>query len=339
MTRMVRRRDLAWVVLFLCAAAPLGLQARDADAGIADTPLPQFADGKAGIVVLAIPGVIKRDRLQTEFQCTSLDSAPVDVGVEVFGPDGTLMNDIHAGNGALLNVTSGQTVTLGTRGTAAYLESAIITLASVSQGSARIIASSEHVICNSVILDDTATPPTSICALGDALRPAPGPALASAPLPIFSDNHPALFAALVPGTIKRHTLNTSFICTSLAPGNIDLGVEVFAPDGTLQNSINAGNGAILDVAPGATVTLSTTGTASLLETGIIGTALSAQGLGRIVSTSAQVICSVLVLDASTSPPVAMSNLPGGPSAAVGDANHDGVVSAADLAAVVAHLFP
>ncbi len=333
---MLQRDSRAVALVFMLA---IGVTPSAALAGIANSPLPQFADGKASLAVLAVPGVVKRDRLQTEFQCTALDSAPVDIGVEVFGPDGTLKNDVHAGNGALLNVAPAQTVTIGTSGTAAYLESAVISLPSVSQGSARIVASSERVTCNALVLDDTGTPPVSISAFGDALRPAPGPALASVPLPTFADGQQALFAALVPGSVKRHTLNTTFMCTSLASGNIDLGVEIFAPDGTLQNTINTGNGAVLNVAPGATVTLSTTGTAALLETGVIGTSLAAQGLGRIVSTSAQVICTALVLDASTSPPVAMSNLPGGPSAAVGDANRDGVVSAADLAAVVEHLFP
>ncbi len=332
---MIQRRNRI-VFLFLLASAGVPPATF---AGIANSPLPQFADGQPSVAILAVPGVIKRDRLQTEFQCTSLDSAPIDIGVEVFGVDGTLLNDVHAGNGALLNVGPGHTVTLGTSGTAAYLESAVISIASVSQGSALVVASSERVTCNALVLDDTATPPVSIAALGDAFRPAPGPALASAPLPTFADNQPALFAAVVPGAIKRHTLNTSFLCTSLASSNIDLGVEVFAPDGTLQNTINTGNGAALNVAPGATVTLSTTGTAALLETGVIGNSLTAQGVGRVVSTSAQVICTALVLDGSTSPPVAMSSLPGGPLAAIGDANRDGVVSAADLAAVMAHLFP
>src|SRR5512139_2850344 len=281
-----------------------------ARAGIADTPLPQFADGKPSVVVLAVPGVVKRDRLQTDFHCTSLDSVPVDIGVEVFGADGTLVNDVHAGNGALLDVTPGQTITFGTSGTATYLESAVITLPSISQGFARVLASSEHVTCNAVVLDDALTPPASIGSLGDSLRPAPGPALASAPLPVFADSQPALFAAVVPGAVKRHGWNTSFMCTSLASGNLDLGVEIFGPDGTLQNAIGEGNGAVLDVAPGATVTFSTTGTAALLETAVITTALSAQGLARIVSTSTQVICTVLALDANTSPPAAMVNLPG-----------------------------
>lgn len=336
---MVSRGGVAWLLLFLCAAASVGLQWKDADAGIIDSPLPQFADGKAGIVVWAVSGVVKRVRLQTDFQCTVLDTVAVDVGVEIFGPDGTLQNDVQAGNGAVLDVAPGQTVTFGTTGTAAYLESTVITLSGVSQGSARVVASSDRVSCSAVVLDSAVTPPASISALGDGFRPAPGAGLATAPLPTFADNQPALFAALVPGVIRKHPMETAFMCTSLASANIDVGVELFAPDGTLQNDIATGNGAVLNVAPGTTVTLSTTGTASLLETTVISSGLVGQGLGRIVSTSTQVLCATLVLDGSTSPPVAMTNLPAGPSAAAGDANRDGVVSAADLSAVVGHLFP
>lgn len=333
---MIQRNIFAPILL---TALAVGVSAPPAaSAGIADSPLPQFADGKPSVVVLAVSGVVKKDRLQTDFQCTVLDSVAVDVAVEIFGPDGTLQNDVQAGNGALLNVAPGQTVTFGTTGTVAYLESAVITLAAVSQGSARVVASSDRVSCNAVVLDKAVTPPASISALGDGFRPAPGAGLASAPLPTFADNQPALFAALVPGVIKKHPMDTTFMCTSLASGNIDLGVEVFAPDGTIQNDISTGNGAVLNVAPGVTVTLSTTGTASLLETAVISTALVGQGLGRIVSTSAQVLCAVLVLDASTSPPAAMSDLPGSPSASLGDANHDGVTNAADVPAVIRHIF-
>ncbi len=336
---MIQRNILAPI---LVTALAVGISAPpQAHAGIADSPLPQFADGKPSVVVLAVSGVVKKDRLQTDFQCTVLDSVAVDVGVEIFGPDGTLQNDVQAGNGALLNVAPGQTVTFGTTGTVAYLESAVITLSAVAQGSARVVASSGRVSCNALVLDKAVTPPASISALGDGFRPAPGAGLASAPLPTFADNQPALFAALVPGVIKKHPMDTAFMCTSLASGNIDLGVEVFAPDGTLQNAINTGDGAVLNVAPGATVTVSTTGTASLLETTVISfisPSWAGQGLGRIVSTSAQVLCAVLVLDASTSPPVAMSDLPGSPSASLGDANHDGVTSAADVPAVIQHIF-
>src|SRR5512139_708446 len=88
-------------------------------AGIADTPLPRFADGKQSVLVRAVTGVVKRGGLETDFLCTSFDSEAVNIGVEVFGVDGVRLNDVSTGSGALLAVGPGQTVTIGTGGTAA----------------------------------------------------------------------------------------------------------------------------------------------------------------------------------------------------------------------------
>ncbi len=283
--------------------------ARPAHAGIGTTPLPQFADGKQSVQILAVPGVVKRNRLQTDFLCSVTDSAPVDVGVEVFGSDGTQLNDVHAGVGAVLNVASGQTVTFGTKGTAAYLESVVLPIADVSQGSARVVASSGQVQCNVLVLDSAVTPPTSLSTLDGGVQLAPGSLLPST-LPTFSDGKPAAASAVIPGVVKRTPLNTDIFCTSMATTPSDVGMEIFGPSGTLNNSISAGNGAVLNVAPGATVTFGTSGTAGFLETAVITTGAVAQGSARIVSTSAQVACTGVVLDASVSPPAAMSNVVG-----------------------------
>src|SRR5262249_51408203 len=74
-------------------------------------------------------------------------------------------------------------------------------------------------------------------------------------------------------------------------------------------------GAVLNAAPGATVTFGTTGTKAFLETAVITTAGIAQGLARIVSTSAQLTCTALILDSTVTPPAAMSNLVGFPASA------------------------
>ena len=104
MTRGGSRRVLAWgFAVTMVASVP----AR-APAGIVDTPLPRFADDRPSVLVLAVPGVVKRDRLQTDFFCTALDAAPVHIGVEFFAVDGGApLNDVHAGVGAVLNVTAG----------------------------------------------------------------------------------------------------------------------------------------------------------------------------------------------------------------------------------------
>ncbi len=280
-----------------------------ARAGLGTTALPQFADGKPSVQVLAAPGVVKRGRLQTEFLCSVTAATPVDVGVEVFAADGTRLNDVQAGAGALLGVASGQTVTFGTSGTAAYLESAALSLPDVSQGSARVVASSSGVGCNVMMLDDAVTPPLSLATLSGGVQLATGAMLPTA-LPTFADGQPATASAVIPGIVKRPPLNTEFFCTSMAATPIDVGVEIFGPEGTLHNSISAGNGAVLNVAAGATVTFGTSGTAGFLESAVITTAAVSQGVARIVSTSEQITCTALVLDSTMTPPASMSNLVG-----------------------------
>jgi len=280
-----------------------------AQAGIADAPLPRFADGKQSVLVRAVPGVVKRGGLETDFLCTSFDSGVVDIGVEVFGTDGARLNDVTTGSGALLDVGPGQTVTIGTGGTAAFLESKVITLPTVAQGSARIIATSSQIQCVVLIVDGAVTPPEASATITTGVQPSAGAVLSLA-LPRFSDGKPATHAMLVPGVVNRGSLDTDFFCTSLAAEPIDIGVEIFGTDGGVLNSVEADNGAVLNVQPGQTVTLGTTGTAAFLETAVITAPGIAQGLARVVSTSERVICSAVVLDSTLSPPTAMSELLG-----------------------------
>src|SRR5207245_10873927 len=87
---------------------------------------------------------------------------------------------------------------------------------------------------------------------------APGGArLPDTPLPTFRDGQAAQLAALIPGAIKDNNVETVVICTNLAPAPLDVGLEVFDETGALRNSIAAGDGAFLNVAPGVTVTVGT----------------------------------------------------------------------------------
>lgn len=276
--------------------------------GVADTPLPQFTDGKPSVRIMAIPGVIKRARLQTHVLCTSLDSAPVNIGVEFFNPAGTRLNDVGAGAGAILNVGPGQTVTIGTSGSAAFLESLVVVLSGIAPGSARVVASSERVRCNVFILDNAVSPPVSLGTLGEGIRPAAGAVPVSVPLPPFSDGQTATHSALIVGAVKRGRMQTDIFCTSLAAANVNVGIQMFGPDGILQNDVTQGNGAIVNVAPGATVSFGTTGTAAFLETQVIVMGGVAQGAARLVSTSPDVACTAFVVDSGAAPPAAMSAL-------------------------------
>lgn len=296
-------RVVQWI-----GVAVLVAMATPARAGIATTPLPKFADNKQAIMVLAIPGVVKRGRLQTDFLCTALDTVPVDIGVELFGIDGSLLNNVTAGAGAILNIAPGATVTFGTSGSTALLESQVIALPSIAQGSARIVASSDKVRCNVLILDNAVTPPTTVATLGEGVRPGAGAVPSSIPLPQFAPARPATHSVIVPGLVKRGRAETDVLCTSLATQNVDVGIQVFGPDGSLKNDVTAGNGAVLDVAPGATVTFGTTGSLGLLESEVVTITGVAQGMVRIVTSSAQVACTAMVLDPAVTPPTSMTGL-------------------------------
>ena len=272
--------------------------------------LPQFSNGHASVHVMTVPGVLKRDQLQTLFMCTSLASAPVDIGVQIFDLGGTLLNDVSAGIGAVLNVPPGGTTTIATSATAAYLESGVIPLMNGLQGIGRVVASASGVTCSVMVVDDLFSPPTSAFTIGAGVRPGLGAAPSTVPLPQFGDGHAATHAAYFPGVVKRLDVETDIFCSSLAAGPIDIGVQIFNPDGTLANDVPAGNGALLAVAPGSTVSFGTTGTAALLESKVISLSGVAQGMARVVSDSGDLVCSALVLDAALNPPSTMTALAG-----------------------------
>jgi len=158
----------------------LGL-GRPAAAGPGDTPLPTFADGTPAQAVYTAFGLIKNNNLETDFVCTNLDAAPVDIGIQVFDETGALRNSIAAGSGASLNVGVGKTVTVGTAGTAELHEDQVITLNGAGNattvlrnGSGRVVATSKNIICTAVVADklhtvqDPATsslPPPSLAQL------------------------------------------------------------------------------------------------------------------------------------------------------------------------------
>ncbi len=297
-----------------------GLSARSAGASGGPTlasPLPPFSDGKASVHVVTFPGVMKRGQLQSLVMCTSIDTLPVNVGLQIFTIDGSLQNDVTAGVGAILGVSPGQTVTFGTSTTAAYLETTVVPTLNKMQGVGRVVASSDKVLCNAFIVDDLVSPPVTLGQIGLAVRPTAGAVPSSLPLPLFSDGHQATHSAIFPGVVKRGDAETDVQCTSIANGPIDIGVQILNPNGAAANDVSAGNGAILAVQPGSTVTFGTTGTAALLENTVITISGIAQGMARVVSDSDQLLCTATVLDAGLAPPGMMSAMLGfGAEAAV-----------------------
>ena len=153
-------------LLLTVALALLGVPSTGV-AGVNDTPLPTFSDGKSSQQVLLIPTAIKVNNLDTDVICTNLATGPVDIGLEVFDQTGTRGNTIHSGNGAALGVAPGATVTISSGATKVMHEDKVIFLEApvteLRNGSARVVATSPDIACVAFAVDSkhTIDPPPS----------------------------------------------------------------------------------------------------------------------------------------------------------------------------------
>lgn len=129
--------------------------AAHAVAGPSDTALPTFSGGGAAVHAYTAVGVIKNNDVETVFMCTNVDTGPINIGVEVFDAAGVLANSVNAGNGAILAVAVGSTVSFGTSGTPLLTEDTTITaLPNLKNGSGRVVASTKNVACTAIVLDE-----------------------------------------------------------------------------------------------------------------------------------------------------------------------------------------
>ena len=132
-------------------------------AGLADSPLPVLLAGQTTLHLYSVPGVRHSGGLDTFFSCTSLETtATIQVGVEVFGgPGGAPVNDAAATS---LPLGPGATQTFGTQSAVGISVGSNLG-APVSQGSARILATSKKLACTAFIADAGNAPPTSMVQL------------------------------------------------------------------------------------------------------------------------------------------------------------------------------
>lgn len=152
---------MARSLLSIVAAVALALLAvsRPVRAGIADSPLPVLTAGETTLHLYSVPGLIDSGGLGTFFSCTSTDVAAMQVGVEVFAaPGGAPVNDAVATS---LTVAPGATVIFGTSAAVGILIYSNLGVGVLSQGSARILATSRKLICTAYIADLSNAPPTS----------------------------------------------------------------------------------------------------------------------------------------------------------------------------------
>jgi hypothetical protein len=141
------------ITLVLCLTATSAL------AGIADSPLPVLVAGKKTFHVYSVPGVFADPIFGTYFYCTSTDTAPMQVEVEVFtGGGGAPYND---GVATSLSVAPGATASFGTEIAAAISFSPDLGAAGLGRGSARILATSKKLVCTAFVADTGNAPPTT----------------------------------------------------------------------------------------------------------------------------------------------------------------------------------
>ena len=128
--------------------------------GLVDTPLPSFGDGQRAQISVLIPAFIKRTNVESAVICTNLSLAPMDIGLELFDETGTLRNSVATGDGGILAVPVGATVTIATGAIAALHENQAITLNTAGNGannlrngSARIVSTGIDFACVALAMD------------------------------------------------------------------------------------------------------------------------------------------------------------------------------------------
>src|SRR2546422_2816850 len=145
--RVRHRGPWPTALLLVLAGSPVPAQA-----GLEDTPLPTFSDGQAAELAGTLAGVIKNNNVETVVVCTNLASAALDVGLEVFDETGALRNAVAAGNGAILDVAPGATVTLGTGPVAVLCEDQTLTLNTAGSGTNNLRNGSGRVVASGALL-------------------------------------------------------------------------------------------------------------------------------------------------------------------------------------------
>ncbi len=145
-------------------------------ADIARSPLPVLAAGKKTYHVYSVSGVGGKagGALGTCFSCTSTDSVPMQVAVEVFGSAGgsgcplspTGCAPVNNAVATSLSVDGGETVMFGTCiGAWIGVDSDLNLCGDVSVGSARILSTSKKLICTAFLADRFTNPPASMVQL------------------------------------------------------------------------------------------------------------------------------------------------------------------------------
>ena len=155
--------------------------------------------------------------------------------------------------------------------------------------------------------------PRSVAALVALFTLAASPAFAGIadPLPTLggeSSIHLYSFA----GPLNLGQLRTLVTCTSAETSQAAMvGVQIFDVNNVSLNDVSVGNGAV-SIGPGKTAFFCVGGTiATTLCNSNVAWPIQFAGAsaGRILSTSKKIVCSVIALDYTNTPPTSMVSLP------------------------------
>jgi hypothetical protein len=125
-------------------------------AGIADSPLPVLEAGKRTLHLYSVPGVRDSSCSGTYFDCTSMETATMRVGVELFpAAGGPALNDAAASS---LDVAPGASVRFGTSTALDFGISSNLGGFGSSLGSARILSTSKKLACTAFVADRCNSP-------------------------------------------------------------------------------------------------------------------------------------------------------------------------------------
>lgn len=160
MTRTVSARasentPRAWLLIVLVVL----ILAPAVHAGIADSPLPVLVTGKKTLHLYSVLGVASNASVATIFTCTSTDTVPQQVGVEVFGgAGGGPANDATTTS---VSVVPGGTAVIETQSTTYFGVDSNLATSVGNRGSARILSTSKKLACTAIVADSSTAPPSS----------------------------------------------------------------------------------------------------------------------------------------------------------------------------------
>jgi hypothetical protein len=139
------------LVALVLALAPSAM------AGIADDPVPPLM-GQSAKTVYSVTSVVNNGNLSTYFTCTNVGGGDVRIGVEVFGAAGVALNDPSASS---LLLPPGVTKIFGTSTAFALAIDGLLAPGITPIGSARILATSNRIVCTAFVMDPNNTIPNA----------------------------------------------------------------------------------------------------------------------------------------------------------------------------------